>query len=131
MTPSLIFTGDRSDGEVPDVQPEAANRGRRRAQAPVPGGEHAPRGRTDACGADGKRLQAYHDPSDEPTAEPLDPSFFDFDNGDPLGKEQLKGAWDIYGGPGAKGPPRRKANRVGRTVLIYEEVTKPRPPVAQ
>ncbi|OBZ65113.1 Mitogen-activated protein kinase 2 [Grifola frondosa] len=26
----------------------------------------------------------------EPTAEPLDPSFFDFDNGDPLGKEQLK-----------------------------------------
>lgn len=34
--------------------------------------------------------QAYHDPSDEPTAEPLDPSFFDFDNGDPLGKEQLK-----------------------------------------
>ncbi|KAH9911148.1 mitogen activated protein kinase-like protein [Epithele typhae] len=46
-------------------------------------------------------LEAYHDPSDEPTAEPLDPSFFDFDNGDPLGKEQLK-------------------------VLIYEEVLGPR-----
>ncbi|KAI0739228.1 mitogen activated protein kinase-like protein [Daedaleopsis nitida] len=46
-------------------------------------------------------LEAYHDPSDEPTAEPLDPSFFDFDNGDPLGKEQLK-------------------------LLIYEEVMKPR-----
>ena len=50
-----------------------------------------PRAGERACGADGKRLQAYHDPSDEPTAEPLDPSFFDFDNGDPLGKEQLKG----------------------------------------
>ena len=49
---------------------------------------------TAACwtGPDTGHLQAYHDPSDEPTAEPLDPSFFDFDNGDPLGKEQLKGA---------------------------------------
>ena len=27
---------------------------------------------------------------DEPVAEPIDPSFFDFDNGDPLGKEELK-----------------------------------------
>lgn len=36
-------------------------------------------------------MQAYHDPQDEPTAEPLDPSFFDFDMGEPLGKEQLKG----------------------------------------
>jgi hypothetical protein len=33
----------------------------------------------------------YHDPQDEPTAEALDPSFFDFDNGDPLSKEELKG----------------------------------------
>jgi len=47
-------------------------------------------------------LEAYHDPQDEPTAEPLDPSFFDFDYGEALGKEQLK-------------------------VLIYEEVTRPRP----
>lgn len=38
--------------------------------------------------------QAYHDPQDEPTAEPLDPSFFDFDYGEPIGKEQLKGAWE-------------------------------------
>ena len=68
----------------------------------------------------------------EPTAEPLDPSFFDFDNGDPLGKEQLKGAWDIHGGPGAKGRPDERLTVLdGRTVLIYEEVTKPRPPVAQ
>ncbi|KAF9010288.1 kinase-like domain-containing protein [Cyathus striatus] len=44
-------------------------------------------------------LQPYHDPNDEPTAEPLDPSFFDFDNGDSLGKEELK-------------------------VLIYEEITR-------
>lgn len=47
-------------------------------------------------------LQPYHDPLDEPTAEPLDPSFFDFDYGDPVNKEELK-------------------------VLIYEEVTKPYP----
>ncbi|KIL58206.1 hypothetical protein M378DRAFT_1026334 [Amanita muscaria Koide BX008] len=47
-------------------------------------------------------LQPYHDPLDEPTAEPLDPSFFDFDYGDPINKEELK-------------------------VLIYEEVTKPYP----
>ncbi|TFK37954.1 kinase-like domain-containing protein [Crucibulum laeve] len=44
-------------------------------------------------------LQPYHDPQDEPTAEPLDPSFFNFDNGDPLGKEELK-------------------------VLIYQEITR-------
>lgn len=30
-------------------------------------------------------LEPYHDPEDEPTAEPLDPSFFDFD----YCKEQL------------------------------------------
>jgi len=36
--------------------------------------------------------QAYHDPEDEPTAEPIDPSFFDFDSAVPLGKEKLKGA---------------------------------------
>jgi hypothetical protein len=38
------------------------------------------------------RFQAYHDPDDEPTAEPIDPSFFDFDSAVPLGKEKLKGA---------------------------------------
>lgn len=36
-------------------------------------------------------LEAYHDPMDEPTADPLDPSFFDFDYGPPLAKDQLKG----------------------------------------
>jgi len=35
-------------------------------------------------------LQPYHDAEDEPTAEPLDPTFFDFDIGEPLSKEQLK-----------------------------------------
>ncbi|KZT19930.1 Pkinase-domain-containing protein [Neolentinus lepideus HHB14362 ss-1] len=45
-------------------------------------------------------LEPYHDPADEPTAAPLDPSFFDFDNGVPLEKEELK-------------------------VLIYEEIMKP------
>ncbi|KAH9478807.1 Mitogen-activated protein kinase 2 [Psilocybe cubensis] len=52
-------------------------------------------------------LLPYHDVEDEPTAEPLDPSFFDFDIGEPLSKEQLK-------------------------VLIYEEITRTddtRPPL--
>ncbi|KAF9455914.1 kinase-like domain-containing protein [Collybia nuda] len=52
-------------------------------------------------------LQPYHDPEDEPYAEPLDPTFFDFDNGDALTKEELK-------------------------VLLYEEITRPddgRPPL--
>ncbi|KAI5122097.1 hypothetical protein M0805_002219 [Coniferiporia weirii] len=35
-------------------------------------------------------LEPYHDPMDEPTAPPLDPSFFHFDNGIPLSKEDLK-----------------------------------------
>lgn len=39
--------------------------------------------------------QPYHDPADEPTADQIDPSFFDFDNGDPLGKEDLKGAFFV------------------------------------
>lgn len=38
-----------------------------------------------------RNIQSYHDPHDEPTAEPLDPSFFDFDYGEALTKEQLKG----------------------------------------
>ena len=37
-------------------------------------------------------MQSYHDPLDEPMAETLDPTFFDFDYGKPLGKEELKGA---------------------------------------
>ncbi|THH14577.1 hypothetical protein EW146_g5775 [Bondarzewia mesenterica] len=45
-------------------------------------------------------LESYHDPEDEPTAEQLDPSFFDFDSAEPLGKEDLK-------------------------VLIYQEITHP------
>ena len=28
---------------------------------------------------------------DEPVADPIDPSFFDFDNGEPLSRERLKG----------------------------------------
>ena len=41
--------------------------------------------------------QAYHDPQDEPTAEPLDPSFFNFDYGEALGKEELKGTMVLDG----------------------------------
>jgi mitogen-activated protein kinase 1/3 len=36
-------------------------------------------------------MQPYHDPEDEPIAEPLEPSFFDFDKGEALGREELKG----------------------------------------
>lgn len=47
-------------------------------------------------------FEPYHDPDDEPVADPIDPSFFDFENGDePLEKEELK-------------------------VLIYREITSPR-----
>jgi mitogen-activated protein kinase 1/3 len=35
-------------------------------------------------------LESYHDPQDEPNAEPLDASFFDFEN-EKLTKEDLKG----------------------------------------
>lgn len=35
--------------------------------------------------------QPYHDSDDEPEAPPLDPSFFDFDLGEPLSKGELKG----------------------------------------
>nr|AIO05496.1 mitogen activated protein kinase-like protein [Hypsizygus marmoreus] len=45
-------------------------------------------------------LQPYHVPLVEPVASPLDPSFFHFDYGDPLGYEEL-------------------------TVLIYYEITRP------
>ncbi|CAE6493850.1 unnamed protein product [Rhizoctonia solani] len=37
-------------------------------------------------------LEPYHDENDEPSAPPLDASFFDFDNGVELPKEQLKDA---------------------------------------
>ena len=37
-------------------------------------------------------LEPYHDPDDEPTADPIPEEFFDFDkNKDALSKEQLKG----------------------------------------
>lgn len=36
-------------------------------------------------------LAPYHDPLDEPTAEAIDPEFFDFDNGGEMRKEDLKG----------------------------------------
>jgi mitogen-activated protein kinase 1/3 len=37
-------------------------------------------------------LEPYHDPDDEPTADPIPEEFFDFDkNKDNLTKEQLKG----------------------------------------
>lgn len=44
------------------------------------------------CSPDAIRTpQPYHDPLDEPVAKSLNPSFFDFDYGENLGKEQLKG----------------------------------------
>jgi mitogen-activated protein kinase 1/3 len=39
-------------------------------------------------------LEPYHDPDDEPTADPIPEEFFDFDkNKDSLTKEQLKGSF--------------------------------------
>ena len=64
-------------------------------------------------------LAPYHDPQDEPTAEPLDPSFFSFDNGEQMRKEDLKGM---------RVPPRaRRPSADPQSVLIYEEVTRPQP----
>jgi serine/threonine protein kinase len=41
-------------------------------------------------------LEPYHDPEDEPTADPIPEEFFDFDkNKDNLTKEQLKGTYRI------------------------------------
>lgn len=56
-------------------------------------------------------------------AEPLPPEFFDFDNGKPMGKDQLKGMHKLlslvvrckYDLPGA--------------ALIYEECIRPLPPI--
>lgn len=63
------------------------------------------------------RAQSYHDAQDEPTSEPLDPSFFDFDYGTPLGKEELKGG---------SGSAPAHALLTGWAALIYEEITRPR-----
>ncbi|EEB90076.1 hypothetical protein MPER_11766, partial [Moniliophthora perniciosa FA553] len=35
-------------------------------------------------------LAPYHDPQDEPIAEPIDPNFFHFDHGEPLSKDDMK-----------------------------------------
>ncbi|KAF8320432.1 kinase-like protein [Clavulina sp. PMI_390] len=49
-------------------------------------------------------LKPYHDPLDEPVADPLPPGFFDFDRGQTHSKDQLK-------------------------TMIYEECTRPLPPI--
>jgi mitogen-activated protein kinase 1/3 len=42
-------------------------------------------------------LEPYHDPDDEPTADPIPEEFFDFDkNKDTLSKEQLKGSLSFF-----------------------------------
>jgi mitogen-activated protein kinase 1/3 len=82
-------------------------------------------------------LEPYHDPEDEPTADPIPPEFFDFDkNKDNLTKEQLKGVFQnflpfsfffsfsiptrtILRRPGSW----QRGNCLTRgTVLIYEEI---------
>lgn len=61
-------------------------------------------------------IKPYHDPMDEPTAPPLDPSFFDFDNGNPLSKEELKGTFPAL-------HPHAHIDRL-LPELIYQEVTR-------
>lgn len=63
------------------------------------------------------RFKSYHDPQDEPLAEPLDPYAFDFDYGDTLSKEELKGETIFSRHLGSR-------ERFW-PVLIYEEVTRP------
>lgn len=64
-------------------------------------------------------FKSYHDPQDEPSAGPLDPFAFDFDYGDALSKEQLKGENAV---PRSFGPTEANASW---TVLIYQEVMGP------
>ncbi|KAG6377590.1 kinase-like domain-containing protein [Boletus reticuloceps] len=66
--------------------------------------------------------QPYHDVDDEPVADPIDPSFFDFDNGAPLSKEQLKGR-NLHDPHLFYASPRS-------TELIYQEVTSRPPPAS-
>ena len=61
--------------------------------------------------------QPYHDLEDEPTAEPLDPRFFDFDMGEALSKEQLKGIRTIAS--------LVSADRLFDLELIWEEIARP------
>jgi mitogen-activated protein kinase 1/3 len=68
-----------------------------------------------ACQRAEGHMQPYHDPQDEPLAKPLETSFFDFDNGDPLGKEDLKGMIYVL---------KCLTYSMSRTVLIYNEVTR-------
>jgi serine/threonine protein kinase len=65
-------------------------------------------------------LESYHDPQDEPVADPLDPSIFDFEN-EKLTKEDLKGS--SLASKGLTGTDTT-------TELIYREVVNPhrRPP---
>lgn len=71
-----------------NVQPQAKNNSRGSSQTPLPRGgySHVEQGWSSDI-----RFKSYHDPQDEPLAEPLDPYAFDFDYGDTLSKEALKG----------------------------------------
>lgn len=69
-------------------------------------------------------LEPYHDPEDEPTANPIPEEFFDFDrNKDNLSKEQLKGKSLHYSFPHSA-PFIVHANLTlfPTTVLIFEEI---------
>ena len=71
-----------------DLQPQAKNNGRGGSQTPLPRG---------GCShfkqewSSDRGFKSYHDPQDEPSAEPLDPNAFDFDYVDTISKEGLKG----------------------------------------
>ncbi len=103
-----------------DVQSEEANPGGRGSATPLPRGKVPFNIERHKRVWDGKLiffLQPYHDPMDEPTAPQLDPSFFDFDNGTPLSKEELKGTSFVLF---------FACVVIDSSVeLIYEEVTRP------
>jgi hypothetical protein len=76
-----------------DIQSKETNKRRGSSQTPILGGEVLITRYTQIMT---KYVQSYHDPQDEPTAESLDPYSFDFDYGEPLSKEQLKGKLDSF-----------------------------------
>lgn len=67
------------------------------------------------------KFQPYHDPQDEPTADPIDPSFFDFDFGDPMSKEDLKGTLH----PICLSSLQNHGTDAPTPVLIYNEIMRP------
>lgn len=73
-------------------------------------------------------LQPYHDPQDEPSAVPLLPAFFDFDNGsDQLSREDLKRSFILCLAHARLQSPLLTIffRPLGSAEMIYQEIMSP------